>query len=399
MSQRRYVWLLLIAFLLGACAIPGTTSSSGQSTPAQAHTPAAVATQTAVSNTSGEVKSGTWERDDPKNDLLSCSSGDPVPASQSSRLGSKIYVDVVHATLKQISLKDPTVAIKGKMCAYQITLDYGRPIDTTGLLEGSLVFTGGRVSVEYTFNINNNKFTWEGTATNTDSHAAIHPDNFQDFGMEVQGNTLVLSIPCHAVPRADDQTEWHLTTFNTKSSGGRWYCDEVGSGMLPKPKVYWDGKTAMTIKDAPDDIMDLTHKTNNLPLNDADILELQTSLAPRNAPVTMQLASFPPNEDLFTWRAVLRMNMSLVGPGQLLCGRDEDGRAGFIDPKSLALQPDNGLATFQATKEGPSCTFAPPTFAKDGCIIVSADFYLKDNTTKIQYKDRVNGALLCYQQK
>jgi len=374
-------------------------SSSGQSTPAQAHTPAAVATQTAVSNTTGEVKGGTWERDDPKNDLLSCSSGDPVPASQSSRLGSKIYVDVVHATLKQVSLKDPAVALKGKMCAYRITLDYGRPVNTAGMVEGAVAFTAGRVEVEYTFNINNGKFTWESTATNPASHAVVHSNNFRDFGIDVQGNTVVLTIPCYGVPRANDKTEWHVTTFNTKNGGGRWYCDEVGSGTLPKPKVYWDGKTPMTIKDAADDIMDLTHKTNDLPLADADILELQTSLAPRNAPLAMQVTTFPPKEDLFTWRTVLRMNMSLVGPGQLLCGRDENGRAGFIDPKSLALQPDNALATFQTTEDGPTCTFAPPTFAKDGCIVVSADFYLKDNTTKIQYKDRVDGVLLCYQQK
>ena len=358
-----------------------------------------MATQTAVSNTTGEVKGGTWERDDPKNDLLMCSSGDPVPASQSSRLGAKIYVDVVHAALKQVTLKNPKVALKGKMCAYQITLDYGRPVNTAGLAEGALTFTAGHITAEYTFNINNGKFTWKGTVTNEDSHSVIYPDNFSDFGMEVEGNTVVLTIPCYAVPRANDQTAWHLTTFNTKSGGGRWYCDEVGSGSLPKPKVYWDGKTPVTIKDATDDIMDLTHKTNDLPLAEADILTLQTSLAPRNAPVAMQLATFPPNEDVFTWRAVLRMNMSLVGPGQLLCGRDENGRAGFIDPKSLAMQPDNALATFQATEAGPACTFAPPTFAKNGCIIVSGDFYLKDTSTKIQYKDRVDGVLLCYQQK
>ncbi len=397
MFKRRYGWLLLLVLILGACSRTGTKSAGHGGAPAV--TPAAVATQTAAANTAGEVKGSTWERNDPKNDLLSCTSGDTVPASQSSRLNPKVYVDVVHATLKQISLKNPAVALKGKMCAYQITLDYGRPVNTAGIAEGTVSFTGGNTTAAYTFNINNGKFKWQGTVSNAGNHAAIHPDNFRDFSIEVQGNTVVLTIPCYSVPRANDKTDWQLTTFNTKSNGSQWYCDEVGSGTLPKPKVYWDGKSPLTLNDAADDILDLTHKTNNLPLADADILSLQTSLAPRNAPVTMKLAKFPPNEDVFTWRAVLRMNMSLVGPGQLLCGRDQNGKAGFIDPKTLALQPDNGLAAFQANNDGPACTFMPPTYAKNGCIIVSGDFYLKDNTTKIQYKDRVDGALVCYQQK
>ncbi len=402
MLKRRYLWLLAAVFLLGACALPiGKSTSSSPGTPANqpANQPGTVATQSPAADTSGEVKGGVWERDDPRGDLLFCATGDTVPKSQSARLSPKISVDVTHASMEEITLKKPTVSLKGKMCAYQVTLAYARPVDMTGLAEGTISFTGGRVQAKYTFNINNGKLTWKADVTDTENHTALHPDNFSDFGLEVQGNEITLSIPCYAVPRAGDETTWHLNTFSSKSSGGQMYCDEVGSGTLPKPKVYWDGKSPITIQDASNDVIDLTHKTNGLPLPEADIVALQASLEPRNTPVSMQLSQFPPNEEMFTWRAVLRMNMSLVGPGQLLCGRDENGVSGFIDPQTLVFQPESGLAAFHTTDQGPACTFAPPTFATSGCVIVSGDFYLKDLNTDIQYKDRVDGPVLCYQQK
>ncbi len=412
MFIRRYAWLLAAALLLVACAIPGMGSSSetsvapnetaptvettgGNSSPTQA----AQAPQATAETGSAPAQAGSWEADDPKADLVSCATDDPVPQTKINRINPKVYVDVLHASLEEAPLNDATVTIDGQMCAYTFTLDYGRKIEKTGLAEGAVEFTAGNIQANYAFKVSNGKVFWEPSLYHLDTKASISPDNWSDFGLQVEGSKVILTIPCYAVPRANNQTDWQVVTYTRKTNGDRLYCDRVGGDApLPTPAVYWDGKSTVAIKDATDDVMDLTHKSTNLHSPDADILALQASLAPRNAPVSLTLAQFPPDPQTYTWSSVLRMNLSLVGPGQLICGRNEDGTTGLIDPKTLQFDPNNGLATFEENDNGPACVFAPPALSTAGCVVVSGDFYLKDIDTHIQYKDRIDGPVLCYQQ-
>ncbi len=411
MFIRRYAWLLAVVLLLAACAIPGMGSSEESVAPSEAApsssettggsgnpTEAAQAPE-ATENAQAPVQAGSWEADDPKADLVSCATGDPVPQAKINRINPKVYVDVLHASLEEAPLSDAVVTIGGQMCAYTFTLDYGREINKAGLAEGEVEFTAGNVRANYAFKISNGKVFWEPSLYNLDTKASISPDNLSDFGLEVDGSKVVLTIPCYAVPRSNDQTDWKVVTYTRKADGGRLYCDEVGGDVpFPAPTVYWDGSATVTITDGTDDVMDMTHKSTNLHSPDADILSLQASLEPRNAPVSLTLAQFPPDPQTYTWSSVLRMNLSLVGPGQLICGRNEDGTSGWIDPKTLQFDPTNGLASFEENDNGPACVFAPPALSTSGCVLVSGDFYLKDIDTRIQYKDRVNGPVLCYQQ-
>ena len=385
MRLQRYTALLVLLLLLLACSDINFRSTTGNNTDAS-------------SQEDKTTVVASWESDDPEADLTICTTGDP--AGNQKIANQKIYLDVLHVNMEEIILNDPMVTLDGQMCAYRFTLDYGRPISQQGMATGEILFTAGDLVAHYGFQFNNGKTVWDTLVENTDTHASLRSDNLDDFGLSVVDSKIVITIPCYAVPRADDQTAWQITTFNHDANGNRQYCDEVSNSgsSLPTPQVYWHGTETITIADLSDDVMDLTNKSSKLHLPSVDILSLHTSLAPRETPVMLTMGEFPPDADISEWAAVVRMNMSLVGPGQLICGRDENGQEGLIDPQSLAFKPDNGLATFQTDGVNVGCTFAPPALSLTGCVAVSGDFYLTDTKTHIKYKDRVNSVILCYQQ-
>ncbi len=397
MRLPRYLGMLALVILLFACAMPG--SDNGAAEGGENAAPAAEETQAPNNNNAQPVAGASWQSDDPEADLTFCATGDQVDRKKIARINTKVYVDVIHAGMDEVMLNNPAVTIDGQMCGYRFTLDYGRAIDAQGIAEGEVQFSAGDLIAHYGFNFNNGTVTWDMLVENTDSHAGLRFDNWDDFDLQVQGSSLVITVPCYAVPRANDTTAWQIITFNRKGDGDRLYCDTISNDApLPAPQVYWHGTETVTVGDPTDDVVDLSNQSTKMHNPAADILTLTASLASRNAPVTLTISEFPPDEAVYDWSAVVRMNMSLVGPGQLICGRNEDGMEGLIDPKTLVFNPNNGLATFQTDGNHVGCTFAPPAMSVNGCVAVSGDFYVTDIDTEIRYKDRVNGVVLCYQQ-
>ena len=345
--------------------------------PTVVFTPSPVPVATRPISTKTPLVPQMSEGDDDALDFYTCGTKEPVLKQYAQRVNPKVYLDVRHVKVEVMPLENSPVTVNGKMCAYRIIATYDHPIQPGFSLQGVVAFVAGGVEADYFFALHDRKVQWAPTVRNLDTGAAVVPVNLAGFSAKSQNGNLVLTIPCYGVPVSGGKSTFKMTTFTTKPSGKRQYCDYVEfPPTLPPATVVWKEGDPITITDDRHDVIDMTHHVDGIDDAQTDITMLTVRFQPPLASVEAKVATFPPiHPDIEKWSSAFRINLLIVGGAPLLCS---------------PMQKDSDL---------PACEFDNLYhLASSGCIVVNGDYYLTYSLQGVQHKDHLARTVLCYDQ-
>ncbi len=327
-----------------------------------------------------------------------CASGEPL------RPPKPFWNPNLLVDLRQVEVQVETPMTPfwpGPTCAVTWRLYPTPGLDAQKQVHGRLEVQGTETTLRVDFRVNAGQGRYRVSLQNaTGASRRLLDADYPVLQVDEEKGAVVLQVPCLWLPPAGQQPlTWQVTLYVPDSQGKPLVCD-MRQGTQPLEGIrFWRGTDPLVLPDQADDVLDVRTGEPVSPLPTwADVRGLQVQVREQALDLVLLPERYPPPEARTRWSVIFRLVTGFLRPEEpirtWLCGRTLSGSAGYLNPKTLQVQPQSWVQ-FLKDDRGPGCRFSLDLPAQ-GCFAVSAVYLVQDLEQGARHQDTLPMQPVCF---